>query len=348
MASDEESESPIFSAISSTTRQLFQLLRCIGFASKANVQLSDKGIQFSVHDSQVMQGALASISRGSHGSFLKAKIVLQKALFSNYTFNPSEQSQTHEDDSDEEPVAPFRISLEALLGTLQIFGVTDTTDRWSGRDPGYSSVTGSMHWGAPSAAFESRTLGMSGLCKLGYHSQGAPFSITLEEPGVTTTCELTTYEPDAFPAIPLQTDAIEAKVIMRASWLADAIEELAATSPSRLTLAASPSAPHLVLSASGAHGTAAVEFAKDPQLLETFQVPRRWSNMYKFAYVRSAVRAMAMASKVSIRGDAQGVLSLQFMVGMEDGLISFVDFRFIPFVGENGEDESEEIEGDAM
>jgi cell cycle checkpoint protein len=268
-------------------------------------------------------------------------VILQKELFSNFTFNRPGRSSSHQDDSDDDDTPLFRISLESLLGTLQIFGVTDSNDRWAGRDPSYGGVTSSMYRGGPSAAFESRTLGMSGLCKFGYYAEGAPFSITLEEPGVTTTCELTTYEPDPFTIIPIQKDAIQTKIIMRASLLHDAIEELSATSPTRLSITASDTAPYFVLSASGAHGAASVEFNKDPQLLETFQVLQRWFNVYKFAYIKSATRAMAMASKVSIRGDEQGVLSLQFMVEMEDNLVSFVDFRFVPLLVEEGEEEDE-------
>ena len=48
---------------------------------------------------------------------------------------------------------------------------------------------------------------------------------------------------------------------------------------------------------------------------------------------------MAIASKVSIRGDEQGVLSLQFMIEVEGGGVSFVDFRFVPYVPEEGEGE---------
>jgi cell cycle checkpoint protein len=65
---------------------------------------------------------------------------------------------------------------------------------------------------------------------------------------------------------------------------------------------------------------------------------------------------MAVASKVSIRGDKQGVLSLQFMIELGNGgngdntgggaiaagghlagNVSFVDFRFVPLVDENEE-----------
>lgn len=64
---------------------------------------------------------------------------------------------------------------------------------------------------------------------------------------------------------------------------------------------------------------------------------------------------MVAASKVSIRGDRQGVLSLQFMIELGDGgsgprdntvppgggaggNVSFVDFRFVPLLDEEGEE----------
>ena len=57
---------------------------------------------------------------------------------------------------------------------------------------------------------------------------------------------------------------------------------------------------------------------------------------------------MAVAEKVSIRTDAQGVLSLQFMVQLEGGHVTFVDFRFVPYVDEDGDAEAEETdEGEA-
>lgn len=179
---------------------------------------------------------------------------------------------------------------------------------------------------------------MNGICRLSYSAQGEPFRIILEEKGVTTTCELVTYEPDFMEDIPLQKDAIAQKIIMRASWLHDAINELSSTSPTRLTMVSSPTAPFFTLSSSGPLGSATVEFSKDPQLLETFHVPRRTVNTYKYSLIKGASRAMAIAAKVSIRSDEQGVLSLQFMIDVEGGGVSFVDFRFVPFIPEEGED----------
>ena len=188
---------------------------------------------------------------------------------------------------------------------------------------------------------------MNGICRLSYSAQGEPLRIILEEKGVTTTCELVTYEPDFLEDIPLQKDAIAQKIIMRASWLHDAINELSSTSPTRLTMVSSPTAPYFTLSSSGPLGSATVEFSKDPQLLETFHVPRRTVNTYKYSLIKGASRAMGIAAKVSIRSDEQGVLSLQFMIDVEGGGVSFVDFRFVPFISEEGEDEDESEIGEA-
>lgn len=269
---------------------------------------------------------------------------LDKALFTSYNFTPPTAVEGDEQDSDD-PI--FQISLAALIETLQVFGVNEIKDRWPNRDPTYGGVSGSLSRGGPAAAFDSRVLGMTGVCRLRYGSPGDPLSVTLEETGVTTTCELVTYEPDLYADIPLQKDAIVQKIIMRASWLYDAITELSSTSPTRLTMTASPAAPYFSLSSSGPLGSATVEFSKDPQLLETFQVSERVVNIYKFSLIKGACRAMAIADKVSIRSDEQGVLSLQFLIGFEQGVQSFIDFRFVPFIPEEGEGDEEDESGNS-
>jgi cell cycle checkpoint protein len=85
-------------------------------------------------------------------------------------------------------------------------------------------------------------------------------------------------------------------------------------------------------------------------LLETFQLAdpsAKVVNSYKFDMVQKAARAMSAATKVSLRGDSQGVLSLQFMIEVEAGKVSFIDFRFVPFVLEE-EDEGYQAENDEV
>jgi cell cycle checkpoint protein len=184
------------------------------------------------------------------------------------------------------------------------------------------------------------------------------------------------------------------KIIMRSAWLYNAINELDATNPTVLTISASSkNAPFLTLSGSGgAFSESSVKFSTDkenveseanyknlqddgakrarlaPAVTETFQVnpPSSMGSLvkekYRFALIRKASRAMAAASKVSIRGDIQGVLSLQFMIELGGGgnsegdvgparggtrHVSFVDFRFVPLVGQEDDEEEGEKNGES-
>jgi len=174
----------------------------------------------------------------------------------------------------------------------------------------------------------------------------------MSERNITTACRLTAYDAEAKPDIPFNSENLAHKIIMRAAWMHDAIAELAATEPERLTILASPNAPHFAFSAIGPLGSATVAFSKNEPLgrdaaqvplLETFYVPKQVINTYPFALFKAAAKALAVATKVSIRADVHGVLSVQLMVEIEGGGFTFVDFQFVPLVAqdEEGEDEDE-------
>jgi cell cycle checkpoint protein len=343
-------EPPILTAVSSSARQLFLLLRCIAFANKAHVHIGAEGLKFAVDEASVME----------------ASVFLDKSLFTTYNFHAPSPNSPSDSDDDEPPTAPhFQISLPALLETLQIFGLTDPhTSRppWA-RDNPYPTST----------AFSNNVLGMNNLCRISYDLPSAPLSVILTEASIRTTCDLTTYEPEYADEIPFDRQSISFKTIMRGSWLHDAISELSSTTPEKLTIYAKTvrGKPFFALSSSGTLGSARVEFNNQPQpsafrtpalmnptpddepptnLLETFQLsgPRAvLRSSYKFSLVQKAARAMSVATKVSVRVDVQGVLSMQFMVEVEasagagDGKVSFVDFRFVPLV----DDDDDEAEG---
>jgi cell cycle checkpoint protein len=210
---------------------------------------------------------------------------------------------------------------------------------------------------------------MNNLCRITYDVPGAPLSVVLTEASIRTTCDLTTYEPEYADEIPFDRNSLAFKTIMRGTWLSDAISELSSTSPEKLTMYAKMvrGKPFFALSSSGTLGSARVEFNNEPRpsafrtpaptngddaseppasLLETFQLSDPddiLRSTYKFSMIQKAARAMSVSTKVSVRADTQGVLSLQFMVeveGTEGGKVSFVDFRFVPLV----EDEDDEAE----
>ncbi|KAI2602266.1 DNA repair exonuclease rad1 [Hypoxylon sp. NC1633] len=314
MAEEAEShppQQPLFRAVASSTRQIYQLLKCISFTSKVQVQITQDGIRFAADHSQVMQGVA----------------FLDKALFTSYTSNLT----------DGETTPQFQVNLAALLEALQIFGATDVAAKAAKAEAdGYRSNLRNYR----ADAFNHQSLGMPGTCCIMYEEDGDPLSIILEETGVKTQCNLMTYTPESPEDIPFDRDNVSFKVIMQARWLLDALSELAPMAPFRITITASPNAPYLSLSSGGGLGGASVDFSSGRDLLETFSIRDPWVQNFKFDFVKSATEAMRIANKVSFRGDSQGVLSLQFMVELEGGAVSFLDFRFVPYATQENETES--------
>ncbi len=296
------------------------------------------------------------------------------------------------DDGDDGPLpATFQISLPAFLEALQIFGVTDTAAARQTRQDadGFRGVRGGGGGGGGGYsstysnsnsvgrhghdAFSHQILGMPGTCSFLYLEDGAPLGIILEEGSVKTTCNLATYVPEALEAIPFDRDDLAFKIIMQPRWLLDALVELAPSSPNLLTVVVTPRAPFLRLACNGGPlGSSSVDFARGggssgrahntaAALFESITVhEQRWAQSFKFDLVKAATEAMRIASKVSIRGDRQGVLSLQFMVEMDGGGsgqgsgggvsstlgsgrgMQWLHFSFVPFLAdEEGDEEGE-------
>ena len=115
---------------------------------------------------------------------------------------------------------------------------------------------------------------------------------------------------------------------LKTEWLYSALSELDTASASQiLTLHTSPSKPHFRLSTTSDWGGAQVDYPNDRTVLEVFMSEREVSNSYRFIAVRRAMRAMSVGSKVSIRTDGEGVLSLNFMVEMDGNKNVFVEFK---------------------
>ncbi|GJN70155.1 ssDNA endodeoxyribonuclease [Purpureocillium lilacinum] len=308
---------PNLRAVATSTRPMYQLLRCINFAPRVHVQITEEGIRFASDHARVMQGVA----------------FLDKALFSAYSVNlpPAEDGEAPE-------LPNFQISLASFLEVLQIFGAVDVATRAqkAEADPYRSNLRNYKP-----DAFSNQTLGISGTCTLLYGEEGDPFKITIEESGVKTTAGLMTYLPEVPEDIPFDRTDLTFKIIMQSRTLLDSLAEISPTSPERLTITASKTAPYLSLAGTSDLGSSGVDFARGRDLLETFNIASRWSQTFKFDFIKSSTEAMRIASKVSLRGDGQGVLSLQFMVDMEGGKRSFLDFRFVPFMMHEEEEGAE-------
>lgn len=289
------------------------MIRALGLVNgTSTMTISDQGIKISVD----------TLSHACQGH-----VFLTTALFSSYKF------------AEPEGYAAFGVNLPALTQCLQMFAKDDAASTGAGDEPGILSSTS--------------------VCTLTYAGPGSPLVMSFREGrNMTTTCEFTTYETDdgedddyaENDGIRLAVDDIVQKIIIRGDIMHDAFSELDGIGTSVLTVRASSKIePHFQLVSHGALGSTDLVFPNEKRVLESFVVvppsseahhrPRSSayhdepniviSNNYSFDLIKMAKEAVALASKVSLRCDSKGVMSLQSLCE-NDGRRSFIDFRFLP------------------
>ncbi|KAG8630621.1 hypothetical protein KVT40_002240 [Elsinoe batatas] len=369
---------PLFSAVATSARQLYLLLRTISFGSKVQVRITPEGLRFLVTEPGV----------------LEASISLPPTLFTSYRLSASPHPPSSPSSSSPHSPTTFTLPLPPLLSTLQILSSTSLPD-----NPSRPGVTGPYASDAYSSSFAAHrltrhsvfspsVLGTQGAVRIVYRTEGAGLELSVPETGgVRTGAELGTYVDDlgtgqgdgggaggedaqgpgqagVVEGIPFDRTDLRIKVILPASVLGDAVGEIGALGPPDvLVVEGDGTAPYLVLRGEGGSGgECRIEFGDEggtgmgggfgvkerSKLLETFLCEGRVRGRYAFGTVRKGMNAMRAGSKVSLRIDGQGVLSLQFLIEMgEEGgrdEVAFVDFRLVPlWEGEEvGEDEGSE------
>ncbi|UYV73580.1 RAD1 [Cordylochernes scorpioides] len=180
----------------------------------------------------------------------------------------------------------FQINLNVLLDCLTIFGPSTT----SGPHP---------------------TLNM--FCE----SPASPLILMLVEGGVVTDCRINTLDPGDNPDFEFPPESVVNKVIMKSEALKDAWNDLDFTSES-LEISISPDKPFLRLSTHGLAGTIKIDFSKDADIMECFNCSVSQVNRYKVSLLKPSYRALTQSDKFSLRTDANGFLSLQYLITSDD------------------------------
>lgn len=219
-------------------------------------------------------------------------------------------------------------------------------------NPAYGSTSFNSNSTSLASSAISNPLRMGGTLRLSYKEAGSTLDLIVEENNVVTKCQLTTYEPDDTIDIELLTHLPPHKIIMRAEWLHDALTEFDASGSDVLTVRQSPRRPFLRVSSKGLLGSVQMDYPNDRSVLETFHCLEDVKNGYRFSMIRHSIRAMREASKVSLRTDDNGTLSMQFMIPVGEGRNSFVEFRIMALdesSDERGEGSGDEAgEGDTI
>ncbi|RJE21635.1 DNA repair protein Rad1 [Aspergillus sclerotialis] len=369
---------PIFAAVSSNAHHLYTLLQCIGFAPKATVQITPDGIRFSAEGGRVIQGL----------AFLDKALFTTYTFNPPSAPNIRNEDSADNDNSTDTTYYPhFVISLSALLETLKIFGINDTATSSSSKPsivqpshPPSSNAfttpallldrTCTLQYSQPGSPL-SITLSEAGVkttCELTtYEPDEDEADIPLQRDAIimkiimrsawlhNAISELDSTNPTVLRISASAKQEPYFSLSGAGGPFSESVVEFSVDQQNQAN--GSQAQPHhKVLADDGTSRARAKRATQAPTVTETFLVSPPSSmgshirQDYRFPLIRKASRAMAAASKVSIRGDKQGVLSLQFMIDFEEsngpnaarstggsmaGNVAFVDFRFVPLLDEN-------------
>lgn len=192
----------------------------------------------------------------------------------------------------------FRININALIECLSIFG--------------------------GSGGYESHTA-----LKMYYDGHGNPLRLLLEENGVITDCSIQTLEPDETLDFDFTSANVSNKIIMKSECMKEAFSEIDLTSDI-LEIIMSPSHPFFRLATYGDTGNTQFDYPKDSDMMEVFECQQTQSNRYKLSLLKPSVKALNQSSKISVRMDKRGFLSLQYMIITDNQQVCFVEYLCVP------------------
>ncbi|KRZ18164.1 Cell cycle checkpoint protein RAD1 [Trichinella zimbabwensis] len=173
----------------------------------------------------------------------------------------------------------------------------------------------------------SSTSGNGPRLELSYMRDGAPLRLILEECGVVTDCRIKTLRPEDYVEFDFSADKITCKVIMKPDFLRDAFLDV--DSSSEYLELKIDAGKGFTIAATGPTGDVKTEFPRNSDVIEIFSCSESQHRKFRMNLLKSAVKALQLANKVSIRLDNKGFLSIQYMIDF-NGETSFIEFFCAP------------------
>jgi cell cycle checkpoint protein len=154
---------------------------------------------------------------------------------------------------------------------------------------------------------------------------------SLEENGVTTCCELSTFdfqEQNDLERTFIESQVIT-KVILKSEWLKTAFKEIDNTCDN-IRFSFSKEQPFFEIIAKGLAGESRIQYSDDSNVIETFQCEEEMTVVYNFKMIQSSFKALGISTKTSVRINNEGMICLQFLVPISHNHSTFVDIYVEP------------------
>ncbi|XP_058822195.1 cell cycle checkpoint protein RAD1 [Topomyia yanbarensis] len=188
--------------------------------------------------------------------------------------------------------------------------------------------------------------------KMVHKGDGAPLVAILEqgEDYLITECSVKTMESPEVMDFDFDKDNVCSQVTVNGALFFALLSELDRNCD-EIEVLLSPDSPSFKLSTFGElHSESNIEITDDSEMLISFQSTETTSHRYKFSHFKLVMGTLALASKVSLRTNKDGLLGMQVMIEISDSSQLFVEYFIVPLCesNQNNLPESERSETSEM
>lgn len=274
------------------SQSISKLLRALKLdESLADLIITERGVKIQT----------TAVSRSFNGH-----LFLPKELFTTYEYEPEEFSELS-----------ATLSLPAVVSSLRM------VVEWQQNDEGSSGSGGAGGLGKSSV----------GCFFLYVHNK--PLQISFVQGTMQTTCDLTVYDrednSDEQRVVMLDLTSIQLQVITAAEVLTSMLADLEAVSTQTMTLTALEYPSRLHVHGQGLDASVEFTLPVETDAIETMVADPGTQFSYDFRNLGKCRDIAKLASRVSLRCDSNGTLSIQCQCDFEN-TSCYVEFRFLAYV----------------
>lgn len=347
-----EKEVPVFEGKISSAKVLYSLLKSIHFKEEANCFIGDHGMKVTVEEAKSYQA----------NAFIQKNIFHEFSLRDEVSGGGGGGESDGGDASDARPHdVHFKIHLTSLLECLNALSFSTGSSSCSGFGGGggatRAAAAAAAAGGGGAAPANSSSGGGgrvswqqqqnshsnvgwssrgSASLRLAYDGYGHPLRLCLEENGVICDAQIKTQEPEDTVDFNFSRATVAVKLIMVSADLKEIFSELEASAASHIEVRACPVDQSVRLTTHGAAcGQFSVEIPADSDMISHFQVQQLSVAKYKLSSLKHGLKPVGATEKVSVRIDSAHVLCLQYMVKIDSGGTSFLEFYCSPEVDDD-------------
>lgn len=244
---------------------------------------------------------------------IKITSTAQSKTYTAQLYIDSSAFASYQIDNYDESDFQTTVSIDALVHCLQMFV------KWSADDTKGSTTE---------SALQSNQTGSSA-CFIEF-IPNKQLQLKYASESMNSICHLTLYENDEFTSeLKFDSEQVILQAIMPSAVLVNVFKDMAAVSSKEMTISSSVSPMRVTFNSSGDLVSTEFSLPNDPKVVEALSIDVESDFTYDFGSIIQSMNGIRTATKISLRYDVYGTLSIQCLCAVDEHEV-YIEYKFLP------------------